>query len=129
MSRSSEVEWKPVLVEMTDEIRRHIGEARYDTLQGRISNSKTFRTAFEHICKSKKERHCDKLLSRFMPSYDAILDISDSVDKTAPDLQDADLQKQLGCLIWRVSFEVIDVILLLSCVVDMEANYTSVGAK
>lgn len=74
-----------------------------------VNNDRSFRTAFETLCKKLHEYKPSRLEAKVFPSYMHVTELAKAVGNSAADLRHLAPEDNLEGLVWRISFAVIEV--------------------
>ena len=108
MSTSESVAtWLSLLEEKKREVK-DCSEQGY-SLPEAIVSGRSFRSAFEELSRQKGEHKYSRLEAKLLPSLSPISDLAKAVDQSVTDLQHLAPNESLECLIWRISFGLIEV--------------------
>ena len=107
MSSGSGATWSSLLEDKQTEVRGKIGQGC--RLPGTPFDDRSFRSAFERLCKQQKEKKIPPLEAKLLPSYEQIRLLSKAVDKYASDLANRPHNDTLEGLAWWISFAAIEV--------------------
>lgn len=110
MSSGSSTTWSSLLEDKQTEVRGKIGQGcRLPERGGTPFDDRSFRFAFEGLCKRQKEKKVPQLEAKLLPSYEQIRRLVKAVDKYDPDLANRPRNDTLEGLAWWISFAAIEV--------------------
>ena len=107
MSSGSSATWSSLLEDKQNEVRARIGQGC--RIPGTPYDDRSFRSAFEGLCKRQKEKKVPPLEAKLLPSYGKIHALVKAVDGYASDLANRPRNDTLESLAWWISFAAIEV--------------------
>ena len=107
MSSGSGATWSSLLEDKQAKVRESIGQGC--RIPGTPFDDRSFRSAFEGLCKRQKEKKVPPLEAKLLPSYGKIQTLVKAVDEYASDLANRPPNDTLEGLAWWISFAAIEV--------------------
>ena len=98
--------WLSLLDEKKHEAKSCFG---HDYVPENICSGRSFRSAFEKLCKKKGEHRYQRLEAKLLPSLTPISELARAVDQSVPDLPHLALSENLEGLVWWISYAIIEV--------------------